>query len=69
MRTRWVIFCDEMFSEGISVFPKALKPVIRKRAADMTYKVGVGRHSNAEVHEMMVHDLRQFSEILGISEV
>ncbi|XP_045182296.2 failed axon connections homolog [Mercenaria mercenaria] len=65
VHTRWVIFTDDMFTEGIAVFSRALKPLIRKKAFDMTFKVGIGRHSNKEVHEMMVHDLRQFAELLG----
>jgi len=31
----------------------------------MTYQVGVGRHSDEEVQQMVVKDLRMFSEILG----
>lgn len=65
VHTRWVIFTEEMFTEGLATFPKALKPLIRKKATGMTYAVGVGRHSNTEVHELMLHDLRQFSELLG----
>ena len=29
------------------------------------YTVGVGRHSEAEIQEMVKHDLRQLSNILG----
>ena len=65
VHTRWVIFITEMFKEGIAVFPSAFKSLIRKRATDMTYKVGIGRHSNSEVHELMVNDLRHFSQLLG----
>ena len=30
-----------------------------------TYAVGVGRHSNEEVGQMMVHDLEMLSTLLG----
>ncbi|XP_052762319.1 failed axon connections homolog [Mya arenaria] len=31
----------------------------------MSSAVGIGRHSNEEVHAMIVNDLKQFSAILG----
>ncbi|XP_060592796.1 failed axon connections homolog [Ruditapes philippinarum] len=65
VHTRWVILTSEMFEEGLANFSSALKPLIRRKALDMTFKVGIGRHSNSEVHDLMVNDLRKFSQLLG----
>ena len=41
------------------------KPMFRKGVKKSCYGIGVGRHSNEEVEEMMKHDLRMLSELLG----
>jgi len=64
VRTRWVIYCDEMF-RMISCLRGYIKTALRRKVEAMTFTVGVGRHSNQEVHAMMVNDLRQFAAILG----
>jgi hypothetical protein len=39
---------------------------MKRQAVKYLYTVGVGRHSNEEIQEMVVKDLKQFSEILGL---
>ncbi|XP_052761428.1 failed axon connections homolog [Mya arenaria] len=62
--TRWVVFVDDMFKMQSS-FPAWLKIPLGRKVTSMSYAVGIGRHSNEEVHAMMVNDLKQFSAILG----
>ena len=47
-------------------FPLALKDWFKKYLAQMTYTVGVGRHSDEEVDAMFRHDLTMLSELLGM---
>ena len=47
-------------------FPLALKDWFKKYLAQMTYTVGVGRHSDEEVDAMLRHDLTMLSELLGM---
>ncbi|KAH3710597.1 failed axon connections homolog [Dreissena polymorpha] len=66
VHTRWVIFSDEFFAMA-STLPNIarLKKETKTRLKNMTYTVGIGRHSNEEIHRMMVNDIRMFAEILG----
>ena len=47
-------------------FPLALKDWFKRYLAQMTYTVGVGRHSDEEVDAMFRHDLTMLSELLGM---
>jgi len=49
----------------IATIPSFATPMIRNSAKKMTYQVGIGRHSDEEVQQMVVKDLRMFSEIIG----
>ena len=62
----WVLFIDETFQDGISPFPMKEKSSVKDWCANMTYTVGIGRHTEEEVHEMTAANLRTFSDILGI---
>ncbi|XP_053374697.1 failed axon connections homolog isoform X2 [Mercenaria mercenaria] len=68
VHTRWVLLCDEMYQEGFSPFPMEQKSFLNKRFSGMTYAVGIGRHSKSEVQDMIVDNLRHFSDILGDNE-
>lgn len=54
-----------MFEEKIPSFTPSQRKLIEKWAAESTYAVGIGRHSNEEVKEMVVYNLRQFAVLLG----
>ena len=64
VHSRWVIRYEDFFYDYTSI-PTLYKSIVRKRMAEITYTVGVGRHSDAEIDEMMKHDLMMLSEILG----
>ncbi|XP_053381762.1 uncharacterized protein LOC123540858 [Mercenaria mercenaria] len=68
VHTRWYIFWDDMFTKILNVprFVTAISKVVRrpKMYKDL-YTVGVARHSDEEIHEMMIKDVKHFSEILG----
>lgn len=64
VHSRWVIRYEDFFYDYTSI-PSLYKSIVRKRMAEITYTVGVGRHSDAEIDEMMKHDLMMLSEILG----
>ena len=69
VHTKWCIFTDD-FLTTIFELPTLLKlPVLnqllKRHVRNMLYTVGIGRHSNEEVAEMMKHDLRMLSELLG----
>ena len=42
-----------------------IKTFMRRRAKQMLYTVGIGRHEPEEVYAMIKHDLQQLSTILG----
>lgn len=65
VQTTWYIFIDELFAERLTSFPVCQKRSIKEWVGNMTYTVGVGRHSNEEVQEMVVDNLRKFSTLLG----
>ena len=65
VQSAWVIHLDELMRENLSSVPGYLKPLIRRSCRDMTYAVGVGRHSDSEVADMVVKDIRMVSAILG----
>ncbi|XP_053385457.1 failed axon connections homolog [Mercenaria mercenaria] len=68
VHTRWNIFYGDTLTKLLDV-PKYLvafwKIFNQAKVVKVLYTVGIGRHSDEEVHQMMVKDLRQFSEILG----
>lgn len=64
VHTKWTICVNDFLSTFLKL-PLLWKPFIVRKFQKMTYTVGVGRHSNEEVGEMMVHDLRMLSELLG----
>ncbi|KAL4219360.1 hypothetical protein ACF0H5_021940 [Mactra antiquata] len=66
--TRWTVFGEETLSHifGIAgikgtVARCLLTSMIRKHL----YTVGIGRHSNEEIQEMMINDIRHFTVLLG----
>jgi hypothetical protein len=61
----WVLFIEETFEDGISPFPLYEKSAVKDWVANMTYTAGIGRHSEEEILEMTVSNLRKFSDILG----
>lgn len=61
----WVLFIEETFEDGISPFPLDEKSAVKDWVANMTYTAGIGRHSEEEILEMTVSNLRKFSDILG----
>ncbi|XP_060602044.1 failed axon connections homolog [Ruditapes philippinarum] len=61
----WVLFIEETFQDGISPFPLDEKSAVKDWVANMTYTAGIGRHSEEEILEMTVSNLRKFSDILG----
>lgn len=66
VHTKWCIFVDDFLKMyKLPFLLKMLKPLIQREVRKMTYYEGVGRHSNEEVGEMMKHDLRMLSELLG----
>lgn len=65
VQTAWCIYIDELFQEELTSFPVWQKKSIKEWVSNMTYTVGIGRHSNEEVQEMVVENLRQFSVLLG----
>ena len=64
VQTRWAIRYDDFFHAYTNI-PSFMKGMVGRRLKKMTYAVGVGRHSNEEVEEMMKHDLLMLSELLG----
>ena len=67
VHTKWCIFVDDFLKMyKLPFLLKMLKPLIQREVRKMTYYEGVGRHSNEEVGEMMKHDLRMLSELLGM---
>ena len=65
MQTKWGIFYDDFYNVLTHPLPSILKPVLGRMVRKQLYAVGVGRHSNEEVGEMMKHDLLMLSELLG----
>lgn len=69
VHTRWVIFLDDMLADfftGINTLARTIIKWTRMgRMKKVTYTVGVGRHTDQEVHDLMMYDLRQFAAILG----
>ncbi|XP_045169144.2 failed axon connections homolog [Mercenaria mercenaria] len=65
VQSAWVLFIDETFRDGISPFPMEEKSAVKKWVSNMTYTVGVGRHTKEEIHEMTVSNLRKFEDVLG----
>ena len=67
--SRWYLLTDEMcelyFPKMNPVVKMMIKLRIRRFLGKMSYTIGIGRHSRSEVQEMMKHDLRQLSNILG----
>lgn len=65
--TRWIIGWDDMMRYVNATKLMALFYTIfmKRQAVKYLYTVGVGRHSNEEIQQMVVKDLKQFSEILG----
>lgn len=66
--SRWYIYWDDML---VNVFgcPPAINKLIRRPARwyqkKLTTEAGIGCHSDEEVLNMLVDDIRKFSEILG----
>lgn len=69
VHTKWCIYADDFFKTKYEL-PTLLKlPLVKqflkREIRKLTYTVGVGRHNNEEIAEMMKHDLRMLSELLG----
>ena len=60
-----MIFYDDFYSKYTDL-PYELKGVFSKWLQKMLHTVGVGRHSNEEVKNMMSHDMKMLSELLGM---
>ena len=56
---------ETFFDNCQSSVPRYARRYMRNRSIALTQAVGVGKHTREEVAEMMLNDLRQFSEILG----
>ena len=69
MYSRWVIFFDETIRKFLDV-PRyvvwMLKYTSQPKVSKTLYTVGIGRHSNEEVQQMMRADLKRFSDLLGM---
>lgn len=68
VHTRWSIFFEDMLTQilNVSRWVVSFMKIVRKPKIERTtYTVGIGRHSDEEVHKMMVNDLRMFADILG----
>ena len=69
VHTKWCLFGDDflqnMFKLPIMLNFALVKSYLKRMIRNITYTVGVGRHSNEEIAEMMKHDLRMLSELLG----
>lgn len=68
VHTRWFIFFDDMLTKIMKVpaiIVSFMKLTMKRRLQKATYIVGIGRHSDEEVHAMLIKDLRKFSDILG----
>ncbi|XP_060585324.1 failed axon connections homolog isoform X1 [Ruditapes philippinarum] len=66
--SRWVIFGDEMLRKFLKVpgpVAALLKITMRPGIIKTSYTVGIGRHSDEEVHQLMRNDLKKFSDLLG----
>lgn len=62
--TCWWIRLDDMFNVYTHKMPSLAKYYLKSNGKKGFYTIGVGRHSNEEVEEMMKHDLRMLSELL-----
>jgi hypothetical protein len=66
--SRWVIFGDEMLRKFLKVpgpVASLLKITMRPEIIKTSYTVGIGRHNDEEVHQLMRNDLKKFSDLLG----
>jgi hypothetical protein len=66
-----VIFLDDTLADILTGINTLARTIIKwtsiERMEKVTYTVGVGRHTDQEVHDFMMYDLRQFAAILGKS--
>ena len=69
VHTKWCIYNEDFlqtkFELPILFKLPVVKQLLKRQMRNMTYTVGVGRHSNEEIAEMMKHDLSVLSELLG----
>ena len=68
VHTKWAIYLDGFYNVMTHKMSAILKPFFGRYMKKQTYAVGVGRHSNEEVGQMMVHDLEMLSTLLGMFE-
>ena len=68
VHTKWAIYLDGFYNVMTHKMSAMLKPFFGRYMRKQTYAVGVGRHSNEEVGQMMVHDLEMLSTLLGMFE-
>ena len=60
-----MIFYDDFYSNYTDI-PYVMKGMVSKFLKKMLHTVGVGRHSDEEVKNMMSHDMKMLSELLGM---
>ena len=56
---------ESFFDDYQSSVPHYARRYMKNRGVELTQSIGVGKHTREEVAEMVVNDMRQFSEMLG----